>query len=101
MDVTFNKIRNRWENWMNLPFPDRASDVEIGKIYLMTIDTFAAGCIDTFVKNRGKLDEERIKILQGCKRDLDAVLHKLPIEISGYFAELADISSLVLKYLKR
>ncbi len=101
MDERFNEIRIRWEGWMNRPFPDGASDIESGEIDLMSIDTFAAGCIDTFVTSRGRLDEERIKILRGCAKALEAVLHELSGEINIYFAELGDISHLILRYLKR
>lgn len=66
----------------------------------MSIDTFAAGCIGSFVTNRGRLDEERFEILKGCEQELDSVLHELSGEINSYFAELCEICRKVLQYLK-
>jgi hypothetical protein len=58
-----------WAEFMAQPFPrgyiGKGELAELD-IDLAELDTFAAGCIDTFIANRGKLDTERIVVLKRC-----------------------------------
>ncbi len=91
----------RWDGWAKISFPAGASDIEIDGVNLISIDTFSAGCINTFVGNQGKLDRERIDILRNCTSELDLILGQLTGEIKGYFTELSELSHKVLKSVNR
>lgn len=95
--LTFDDIATRWNNWSRLPFPAGVHEIEWDATDLINIDTFSAGCISTYVGNRGKLDQKRIDVLRGCTVDLDVVLPDLTGDIRDYFSELLVLSQEVLK----
>lgn len=79
-----------WKVWRDRPFPaepDASSDLGFE---LRSIDTLAAGCLDTF-SGRGSLDEQRIVILEGCLHDLQPLLSQVPEAAVDYFTELAEL----------
>ena len=92
----FEEIRSQWDRWSKIPFPAGASDMEANGHDLVSIDTFSAGCIDTFVANRGKLDRERIDVLRSCVADLKSRVGELTGDVRTYFADLLNISLMVL-----
>ena len=98
--ATFGQIEAQWKQWEDRAFPSAASSVEIDGVDLVSVDTFAAGCISVFVGNRGKLDQERVDILRKCTHDLDAVLAELQGESERYFNELSRLSHAVLEFMK-
>lgn len=59
------------------------------------MDTFAAGCIDTYVQRR-KLDADRERILLECQADMRRVIPELPPEAGAYFARLLELTDCVL-----
>lgn len=93
---TFNEIEEQWNRWTKIPFPTSASDMEPNGNDLVSLDTFSAGCIDTFVRNRGKLDRDRINVLRSCVDELESSFGELTGDVKTYFAELLDISRKVL-----
>jgi hypothetical protein len=94
------EIRRRWEAWRQLPFPEGLAGEEVNGICLTSLDTFAAGCIDTFLERRGSLDAERIAVLRRCAGELRAVVPALAYEAAVYFGELSAIADLVLSHLR-
>lgn len=95
-----DEIQKRWDLWSKEPVPKGASDIEISGVDLLSIDTFSAGCISTFVRNRGELDQERVDILRNCVRDLDIVLGQLTGDTKVYFTALSELSHKVLESIK-
>jgi hypothetical protein len=84
-----------WKAWRQRPFPSEVSaSTELG-FDLLSIDTFAAGCLDTFSKF-GTLDEQRISALERCLGDLHPLLSQVPDSAGDYFAELANLCRRVL-----
>ena len=72
-------IKTSWSAFASLPFPDGYAGQEIDCVCLVELDTFAAGCVDTFVSNRGRLDAKRIGVLDQCAVDLSRVLPELSV----------------------
>jgi len=97
---TLNEIKRRWEAWRSRPFPQSACDSNLCDVDLASIDTFSAGCINTFVSNDGKLDRNRIRLLQGNAPELDRVLNALTNDTEEYFRELSKLSNLVLEFVR-
>src|SRR5262249_46058024 len=65
------EIQSMWDAWRARPFPSEYAGKDVAGICVTSIDSFAAGCIDTFISRKGNLDEERISVLQTCKDDLE------------------------------
>jgi len=79
-----------WKAWRERPFPSEPpASSELG-FELRSIDSFAAGCLDTF-SERGALDDQRIGVLERCLRDLDRLLPQVPESAGDYFATLAKL----------
>nr|AAS92969.1 hypothetical protein [uncultured bacterium] len=79
-----------WKAWCDRPFPlDPPASSALG-FELRSIDTFAAGCLDTF-SERGTLDEPRIAVLERCLRDLRPLLPQVPESAGDYFNQFAEL----------
>ena len=89
-----------WKAWRERPFPSGVSTFDTGEIDMVSLDTFAAGCLDTYFEC-GRLDDQRIGVLEECVRDLHQALPRLSGEPSEYFAELAAFCRRVLAALGR
>ena len=92
-----NEIEDMWQQFQTMPFPDGYAGEEIAGICLVSLDTFAAGCISTFVGCRGQLDAERTAILRQCMQELTTVLPELEGEAKSYFEYLAGLCQRVLQ----
>ena len=90
-------ICNEWKLFKNTPFPSSNGGEEVKGVCLVSVDTFASGCIDTFVKNHGNLDGERINILIECVSDTNKIVDDLQGEAKSYFITLLKLSELVLE----
>jgi hypothetical protein len=90
-------IQKIWRNFAMRPFPDGCAGVKVQGIELASLDTFAAGCIDTFVSNNGCLDRDRISILKRCAEEIKVVVPTLQGEAMDYFEQLQFLSQEVLR----
>ena len=93
--ASVTKIEALWNDLESAPFPWLVGDDAL-MFRLTTLDTFAAGCIQTFIDCNGRLDPERISVLHGCASDLELCAHDLNGEAKRYFDRLLALSKLVL-----
>jgi hypothetical protein len=90
---SFEKI---WQDFVSKPFPEGCRGVEVEGIELYSLETFAAGCIDTFIRN-GDIDSERITALRRCAEEIEVVVPRLEGEAEEYFGQLELLSREVLR----
>jgi len=95
-----NEINKLWKEFQNIPFPKDLAGEEIDGVDLMSIDTFAASCISTYIENRGKLDNHRHAVLRECMSDLDKVINKIREEGEESFSLLYKLGTMILDELK-
>ena len=95
--MEYEEIRDLWEEFAHTPFPAEG-EYEFGDIELHLVDTYAAGCISTFVGAR-RLDHDRRVVLRKCRDDLESVLPQMSGEIRTYFDTLTRLSNAVLQIL--
>jgi hypothetical protein len=93
-------IEKMWGDFQSKPFPEGCAGVSIKGVELTSLDTFAAGCIDTFVERRGRLDSRRVYILRQCSKELEIVVKNLDGEARSYFERLQSLSEKVLQSVK-
>jgi hypothetical protein len=79
-----------WTAWRERPFPSEPPASSDLGFELASIDTYAAGCLDTFSR-RGTLDDQRTSVLERCLRDLHTLLPQVPDSARDYFTELAEL----------
>ncbi len=92
-----NEIEKSWNEFLEKPFPEDCVGLEVEGIELVSLDTYSAGCIDTFIANKGNLDAQRISTLKDCLREIDKVLKHLKGDAKNYFEHLRLLSKQVLK----
>ena len=80
-----------WDEWKAIPFPTGYAGKEVAGICVTTLDSFAAGCIDTFISRKGRLDKKRLSALEECKKDLEIVVKNTDGVGQTYFSELLQI----------
>jgi len=95
------EIQSMWDAWKTQRFPAEYSGKDIEGICVTSLDSFAAGCIDTFIFRKGHLDQRRISILERCKDDLEVVVKALDGNAKAYFNSLLLLSKRVLQLLGR
>jgi hypothetical protein len=95
--LTMTEIEKSWNVFLEKPFPENCVGLEVESIELVSLDTFSAGCIDTFIANKGSLDAKRISTLKSCFEALDKVLKYLDGDAKNYFEHLRSLSEQVLK----
>ena len=92
-------IEKSWSEFRAKPFPEGYAGVEVEGICLASLDTFSAGCIDTFV-GRGRLEQQQISSLKDCLKDLDLVVKHLDGEAKNYFDHLRSLANQVLHLIR-
>ncbi len=93
----FDEIETLWNERKTLSFPSELVGEELAGICVTSLDTFTSGCIDTFVNNKGFLDNKRVLILKQCKTDLMIVIQYLKNNPTAYFKELLSLTNKVLQ----
>ena len=96
-----DEIKKLWCQHQSTPFPEGIAGDEIEGEDLVSLDSFTAGCISTFVGCSGSLDSERIKCLVECCAGLAKVLPRLTGEAKAYFTRLHKMSEFALQVLKK
>ena len=95
-----SEIEIMWNEWKAISFPSDYVGEDVEGICLVSLDTYTAGCIDTFVSRKGSLDTERISILKKCEKELETVTNELEGETKFYFERLLQMTQKILKTAK-
>ena len=69
-----DEVKLLWDEHRSAPFPDGLAGEETAGVDLVLLDADIAGCIETSLGNKGRLDEWRKAVLAKCLDDLDRVL---------------------------
>ena len=96
----FESIRVLWNAHRHRGWPkDLPGDLE--EPYPLILDSSTAGCIQTFIANRGQLDAWRTTCLRDTVPDFDRLIQRLAerSEAHAYFTQLKLLGELVLSYL--
>jgi hypothetical protein len=91
-----NELKVMWEEWQSIPFPSDYSGKDVEGICVTSLDTYAAGCVHTFIFHRSSFDPWRLSVLEKCKGELEIVLKKLDGGAKDYFGKLLELSEKVL-----
>src|SRR5688572_25728753 len=92
----FGDVENLWLEFYKLPFPSDLAEEKIKGIDLNSLDTFTAGCINTFIVEK-TLDKNRIKVLENCQKELEIVVNNVNEEAKNYFNKLLYLTNQVLQ----
>lgn len=100
-NITIQTIESLWKEFGRTPFPEEGKSFTSSNERDFTeIDTYAAGCIATFVHLKGRLDEERYDCLKTCSSDLSIAINELDAgTLKNYAEQLQFLSKSVLEYL--
>lgn len=93
-----DEIEQMWQQHRAMGFPRGCGGREVAGVCLASVDTFAAGCIHTFIGWSGRLDKERIECLQQCVAQLETVVPLLDGPERAYFDLLLQMSRKVLQH---
>ncbi|MWA06965.1 hypothetical protein F8568_042825 [Actinomadura sp. LD22] len=84
-----------WAEHLGAPWPEELYQVDDRDGDVVEIDGAMAGCISTYVQERGVLDAKRSRILQACARDLQRILPRLRSEGARHVRRLIRIAELI------
>jgi len=92
------EIRDLWEKHSRSEFPHEAYEAEID---FVSIDSFAAGVISSFLESSRALNSDSVIALSRCVEELSVATTDLQGEMKNYFLNLLKLSELVLKAATR
>lgn len=85
------EIKKQWSIFQSMPYPKDFVRDETETEDLLSLDTYAAGCISFFINNQGTLDIARKKILKNCLLGLEIALLHLTKQEKEYFQVLYNL----------
>jgi hypothetical protein len=94
-----DEIQELWRVHQAAPFPKGIAGNEIEGEDMISLDSFTAGCISTFLDRSGSLDPRRLECLVRCCDDLRKVLPQLDGDAKAYYSRLYRMSQLALRAL--
>jgi hypothetical protein len=89
-------IDDLWRDHVADDFPPECRGAEIDGVDLVLLDSFIAGCVDTFLANDRDLDQRRTAVLRLSLRDAALAVRTLDGAASLYYARLELLAALVL-----
>jgi len=92
------ELEKLWTEFKEISFPSSLAGEKIEGIDPVSVDTFSAGCISSFLAS-GMLDEEKKKTLKECMSELRILNPKLVGESQVYFGKLYRLCELVYSQL--
>ena len=94
-------ITKKYEEFIELPFPQNLKGEEISGIDLILLDNDFAALTDKFISFKGHLKIKDIEILKRCLIDLETVIKELSGLDKQYFETSLNITIQVLKYINK
>jgi hypothetical protein len=95
--MSLDEGQRLWDEHLLAPFPTRLRGEEIDGIDMVMLDADIAGCVSTWLGNKGRLDETRRGWLEGSLDDLARVLRLLADEDErAYYERLRRLAQLAL-----
>ena len=86
-----------WDDHLRLSFPARVRGEEVDGIDMVTLDADIAGCVSTWLGNKGRLDETRRGWLEASLADLARVLPLLDDrDERAHYERLRQLAQLAL-----
>ncbi len=89
-------IVHLWEEHRRAAFPRTRAAEPVEGVDLVSLDTFTAGCVSSYIKAHGRLDGERRAVLARCVAQLRGVVPQLDEEARPYFERLRALGEAVL-----
>ena len=62
-------LKKKWDAFKARPFPDELAGEDIQDVCITSLDTYVAGCIDSYITGK-TLGYEKTIILQKCLQDI-------------------------------
>lgn len=91
-----DELRELWRQHVADPFPDGCRGTEVHGVDLVMLDADVAGCIDTYLGSSGKLDQQRLAILDRCRAEARSIVPRLSDQAKSYFARLERMAGLIV-----
>ncbi|RKR91828.1 hypothetical protein BDK92_6250 [Micromonospora pisi] len=77
MNEQVEAVARLWEAHLRAKFPARLRSAELDEMDMVMLDADIAGCVSTWLRSRGNLDDQRRSVLTLCVADLARVLPTL------------------------
>jgi len=88
-------IKESYQNFLKLPFPEKLAGEEIYEIDLVSLDTFTAGLIDKYISRKGELSKSDFELLDKFNLELKSITKELKGVELAYFSFLSDLANQV------
>jgi len=90
------KLLNLWVEVRASEFPDDCLGRSVDGVDLMSLQTYACGCVSMYVGNACSLDGRRARMLKTTAEQIRLVVPQLTGEARVYFEKLRSLTQQVL-----
>lgn len=91
----FAAVAELWETHLQTPFPSRLRGTQVAGVDAVTLDADVAGCVSSWLQNRGSLDARRSWLLASCREQLIRVIPVLAGQEAAYCRQLHGMVVLI------
>lgn len=91
-------VTELWEEHMQAAFPGRLRGADMAGVEMVMLDAGVAGCVSTWLRNGGNIDDQRWDYLATCEQQLIRVIPELNGHEVAYYQRLLDMTILVLDW---
>ena len=92
------ELKEKYQEFLELAFPERLGGQEIDGVDLVLLDTSAAELLEKYILSKGKLTSSDWKLLQQLNSQLKVVKSQLESSASIYFERLSCLTNLALTF---
>lgn len=96
-DEHLDAVTRLWDAHMRAAFPARLRGMDLVGIDMVMLDADTAGCVSSWLHNRGAFDSGRREVIASCIADLNRVLPALiDRQEIAYYTRLREMAMATL-----
>ncbi|MCW3819282.1 hypothetical protein ONA91_33055 [Micromonospora sp. DR5-3] len=97
LDELFRTVAELYEEHRQAAFPRRLVVTDVNGVEMVSLDSNVSGCVSTWLKNGGRIDDRRWGVLADCEQKLNRAIPALDGYEASYYQRLLDMTVLTLE----
>jgi hypothetical protein len=97
VDEVLRAVTELYEEHRQTAFPRRLIVDDANGVEMVSLASRALGCIHTWLRNGGRIDDRRWDTLSECKQQLNHAIPALDGDEASYYQRLLDMTVLILE----
>jgi hypothetical protein len=91
-------VTELFEEHRQAVFPARLTSADANGVEMVGLDSTVSGCVSTWLRNQGRIDDSRWDVLADCEQKLQRAIPALDGYERSYYQRLLDMTLLILEH---